>query len=132
MKTLKSLVLGFVLLSSTLSFGQKTAEERATNQTMRMKTELSLTDDQVVKVKEINLGIIQKNQGIMANTTMSETEKNAIVKSNNDARMAMLKNVLTSEQYTKLELTIAEKKIERMKKREKVFEYFLRLKTFHS
>jgi len=120
MKTLKSLVLGFVLLSSTLSFGQKTAEERATNQTMRMKTELSLTDDQVVKVKEINLGIIQKNQGIMGNTTMSETEKNAIVKSNNDARMAMLKNVLTSEQYTKLELTIAEKKIERMKKKEKV------------
>jgi hypothetical protein len=120
MKTVKSLVLGFVLLSATLSFGQKTAEERATNQTMKMKTELSLTDDQASKVKEINLGIIQKNQGIMANTTMSETEKNAIVKSNNDARMAMLKNVLTSEQYTKLELTIAEKKIERMKKREKV------------
>lgn len=120
MKTLKSLVLGFVLLSSTLSFGQKTAEERATNQTMRMKTELSLSDDQAAKVKEINLGIIQKNQGIMGNTTMSEAEKNTIVKSNNDARMAMLKNVLTSEQYTKLELTIAEKKIERMKKKEKV------------
>ena len=120
MKTLKSLVLGFVLLSSTLSFGQKTAEERATNQTMRMKTELSLTDDQTAKVKEINLGIIQKNQGIMGNTSMSEAEKNAIVKSNNDARMAMLKNVLTSEQYTKLEFTIAEKKIERMKKKEKV------------
>jgi|688.fasta_scaffold275891_2 hypothetical protein len=120
MKTVKSLVLGFVLLSSTLSFGQKTAEERATNQTMRMKTELSLSDDQAAKVKEINLGIIQKNQGIMGNTTMSEAEKNTIVKSNNDARMAMLKNVLTSEQYTKLELTIAEKKIERMKKKEKV------------
>ena len=120
MKTVKSLVLGFVLLSSTLSFGQKTAEERATNQTMRMKTELSLSDDQAAKVKEINLGTIQKNQGIMGNTTMSEAEKNTIVKSNNDARMAMLKNVLTSEQYTKLELTIAEKKIERMKKKEKV------------
>jgi len=120
MKTVKSLVLGFVLLSSTLSFGQKTAEERATNQTMRMKTELSLSDDQAAKVKEINLGIIQKNQGIMGNTTMSEAEKNTIVKSNNDARMAMLKNVLTSEQYTKLELAIAEKKIERMKKKEKV------------
>ena len=120
MKTVKSLVLGFVLLSSTLSFGQKTAEERATNQTMRMKTELSLSDDQAAKVKEINLGIIQKNEGISANTAMSETEKNTIVKSNNDARMAMLKNVLTSEQFTKLELTIAEKKIERMKKKEKV------------
>ena len=120
MKTVKSLVLGFVLLSSTVSLSQKTAEERATNQTLKMKTELSLSDDQAAKVKEINLGIIQKNQGIMANTSMSDAEKNAIIKSNNDARMAMLKNVLTSEQYTKLELTIAEKKIERMKKREKV------------
>ena len=96
MKTVKSLVLGFVLLSSTVSFSQKTAEERATNQTLKMKTELSLSDDQAAKVKEINLGIIQKNQGIMANTSMSEAEKNAIIKSNNDARMAMLKNVLTS------------------------------------
>jgi hypothetical protein len=120
MKTLKSLVLGFVLLSSTLSFGQKTAEERATNQTMRMKTELSLTDDQTSKVKEINLGIMQKNERVTADNTIPETQKNEILKSNNEARMSMLKNVLTSEQYTKLELTIAQKKIERMKKREKV------------
>lgn len=120
MKTLKSLVLGFVLLSSTLSFGQKTAEERATNQTMRMKTELSLTDDQTAKVKEINLGIMQKNERVTADNTIPETQKNEILKSNNEARMSMLKNVLTSEQYTKLELTIAQKKIERMKKREKV------------
>ncbi|MCF8409094.1 MAG: hypothetical protein K9G36_08990 [Crocinitomicaceae bacterium] len=120
MKTLKSLVLGFVLLSSTLSFGQKTAEERATNQTMRMKTELSLTDDQASKVKEINLGIMQKNERVTADNTIPETQKNEILKSNNEARMSMLKNVLTSEQYTKLELTIAQKKIERMKKREKV------------
>ena len=119
MKTLKSLVLGFVLLSSTLSFGQKTAEERATNQTMRMKTELSLTDDQASKVKEINLGIMQKNERVTADNTIPETQKNEILKSNNEARMSMLKNVLTSEQYTKLELTIAQKKIERMKKREK-------------
>ena len=119
MKTLKSLVLGFVLLSSTLSFGQKTAEERATNQTMRMKTELSLTDDQTAKVKEINLGIMQKNERVTADNTIPETQKNEILKSNNEARMSMLKNVLTSEQYTKLELTIAQKKIERMKKREK-------------
>jgi hypothetical protein len=120
MKKLKSLVLGFVLLSSTLSFGQKTAEERATNQTMRMKTELSLTDDQASKVKEINLGIMQKNERVTADNTIPETQKNEILKSNNEARMSMLKNVLTSEQYTKLELTIAQKKIERMKKREKV------------
>jgi hypothetical protein len=32
----------------------------------------------------------------------------------------MLKNVLTSEQYTKLELIIAEKKIEKMKAKRQV------------
>jgi hypothetical protein len=51
----------------------------------------------------------------MNNATMSDTEKREIIKSNNEARKAMLKNVLTSEQYTKLELIIAEKKIEKMK-----------------
>jgi predicted Fe-S protein YdhL (DUF1289 family) len=80
-----------------------------------MKTELNLTNEQVPKVKEINLGIIQKNENIMNNATMSDTEKREIIKSNNEARKAMLKNVLTSEQYTKLELIIAEKKIEKMK-----------------
>jgi hypothetical protein len=51
---------------------------------------------------------------------MSETEKREIIKSNNEARKAMLKNVLTSEQYTKLELIIAEKKIEKMKAKRQV------------
>jgi hypothetical protein len=63
---------------------------------------------------------MQKNERVTADNTIPETQKNEILKSNNEARMSMLKNVLTSEQYTKLELTIAQKKIERMKKREKV------------
>lgn len=102
------------MLTSSLVFGQKTAEEKATSQTIKMKTELGLSDDQTAKVKEINLGIIQKNEGVMNNTSLSETQKKEIYKSNNDARMSMLKNVLTSEQYLKLELAIEKRKNQRL------------------
>jgi hypothetical protein len=115
MKALKIFTVGLVMLSSTLVFGQKTAEEKATAQTTKMKTELGLSDNQATQVKEINLGIIQKNEGVMSNTGFSETQKKEIIKSNNEARMSMLKNVLTSEQYTKLELSIEKRKNQRLK-----------------
>lgn len=115
MKALKIFTVGLVMLSSTLVFGQKTAEEKATAQTSKMKTELGLSDNQATQVKEINLGIIQKNEGVMSNAGFSETQKKEIVKSNNEARMSMLKNVLTSEQYTKLELSIEKRKNQRLK-----------------
>jgi hypothetical protein len=115
MKALKIFTVGLVMLSSTLVFGQKTAEEKATAQTSKMKTELGLSDNQATQVKEINLGIIQKNEGVMSNAGFSETQKKEIIKSNNEARMSMLKNVLTSEQYTKLELSIEKRKNQRLK-----------------
>jgi hypothetical protein len=80
-----------------------------------MKTELGLTEEQTANVKEINLGIIQKNEGVMNNASFSETQKKEIIKSNNEARMSMLKNVLSSEQYTKLELAIEKRKNQRLK-----------------
>ena len=81
MKALKIFTVGLVMLSSTLVFGQKTAEEKATAQTTKMKTELGLSDNQATQVKEINLGIIQKNEGVMSNTGFSETQKKEIIKS---------------------------------------------------
>jgi hypothetical protein len=115
MKALKILTVGLVMLSSTITFSQKTAEEKATAQTSKMKTELGLTEEQTASVKEINLGIIQKNEGVMNNASFSETQKKEIIKSNNEARMSMLKNVLSSEQYTKLELAIEKRKNQRLK-----------------
>jgi hypothetical protein len=115
MKALKILTVGLVMLSSTMAFSQKTAEEKATAQTSKMKTELGLTEEQTASVKEINLGIIQKNEGVMNNASFSETQKKEIIKSNNEARMSMLKNVLSSEQYTKLELAIEKRKNQRLK-----------------
>lgn len=115
MKALKFLTIGLVMMSSSLVFGQKTADEKATAQTAKMKTELGLSDEQANSVQQINLGILQKNEGVKNNSSLSETQKNEMIKSNNEARMSMLKNVLTSEQYTKLELAIEKRKNQRLK-----------------
>jgi hypothetical protein len=55
----------------------------------------------------------------MNNASLSETQKKEILKSNNEARMSMLKNVLSSEQYTKLELSIEKRKNQRLKSKVK-------------
>lgn len=108
MKSIKILLAS--LLISAGAFGQvKTPEERAKNQTDKMKTELGLTDAQYDQVYNINLGIDQKNEGVR-NSTMSEEEKKKSLKMNNEARESMLKEALTPEQFTKLQ----EKKEERI------------------
>jgi len=112
---MKNLVLITLLFISLGSFAQTTAEERATNQTNRMKTELNLSDDQYTKVYDINLGIIMKNDGIKA-STFSEEVKKEVLQSNQQARKSMLKDVLTAAQYEKLETEVKEIK---KKKREK-------------
>jgi hypothetical protein len=112
---MKNLFLIALLFISLGCFGQTTLEERATNQTNRMKTELNLTDDQYTKVYDINLGIIMKNDGIKT-STFSEEVKNEVLQSNQQARKAMLKDVLTAAQYEKLETEV---KAIKKKKREK-------------
>lgn len=119
MKLLKFLTLGLLLISLTNVFGQKTSEEKAVAQTSKMKNELGLSDEQTEKVKEINLGIIKKNENIKSNADLSETQKKEIIKTNNQARMSMLKSVLTSEQYVKLELAIEKRKNDHLKKKMK-------------
>lgn len=112
---MKNLFLIALLFISLGSFAQATPEERATNQTNRMKTELNLTDDQYTKVYDINLGIIMKNDGVKA-STFSEEVKKEVLQSNQQARKSMLKDVLTAAQYEKLETKVKEIK---KKKREK-------------
>ena len=112
---MKNLFLIALLFISLGSFAQATPEERATNQTNRMKTELNLTDDQYTKVYDINVGVSMKNDGINA-STFSEEVKKEVLQSNQQARKSMLKDVLTAAQYEKLETKVKEIK---KKKREK-------------
>lgn len=100
------LILGMLLVSAGLNsaFAQEaTAQERAQKQTESMTTNLELTEDQIPKVYEINLGVNLKNEAIRNNAEMSEELKKEAIKGNNDGRKAMLKNVLTEEQFAKYE-----------------------------
>jgi Spy/CpxP family protein refolding chaperone len=115
--------LKLILASLIISFGvnaqkanlkkmdrnEKSPDQRAKIQTERMKTELNLTNEQYEKTYEINLGIIKKNRALQ-DQKMTTDERNAAVKQNNAARKEMLKNVLTSEQYSKMEEKLKERK----------------------
>jgi hypothetical protein len=114
---MKNIFLITLLFVSLMSFAQTTAEERASNQTNRMKTELNLTDDQFTKVYDINLGIIMKNDGIRT-STFSEEVKKEVLQSNQQARKSMLKDVLTAAQYEKLEQEVKEIKKKKRAKAE--------------
>jgi hypothetical protein len=109
--TMKKLSLfAMSLLLSAAAFAQqpankehepKTPEERAKFQTEKMASELQLSAAQKEQVYTINLGIAQKNEGIRT-SNFSEEEKRSIIKSNREAQIEMLKNVLTAAQFEKM------------------------------
>ncbi len=119
MKTIKLIIASIIVsfgvnaqtgkMTKLQSSKAKTPEERAKVQTDRMKSELTLTNDQYEKAYQINLGIIQKNKGLQEQKMTAEERRNA-VKQNNEARMSMLKDVLTADQYTKLQEKLKERK----------------------
>jgi protein CpxP len=119
MKTLKlifaSLFISFGLnaqtgkISNSASVKEKNPEQIAKSQTEKMKTELNLTNDQYDKAYQINLGIVQKNNALQGYQMTTEERKNAF-KQNNQARIAMLKEILTEEQFNKMQEKIKEKK----------------------
>lgn len=113
---MKTLFLAATLLFFLSVNAQMTPVERATEQTNLLKTELKLTDDQYDKIYNINLGIIQKNDEIK-NSTYSEEVKKEIFQSNEMARRAMFKDILTAAQYQTLEKKTA--KAIKKKRREK-------------
>ena len=104
------------LLLSVAAFAQqpaakiqdpKTPEERAKFQTEKMASELQLTAAQKEQVYTINLGIAQKNEGIRT-SNFSEEEKRSIIKSNHEAQIEMLKNILTAAQFEKMKAEMKE------------------------
>ncbi|MFT3949733.1 MAG: hypothetical protein QM763_22405 [Agriterribacter sp.] len=107
----KSVVtMGFMavaMLISVSSFAQekmqhKTPEEKAKMMSDKMKTELTLTDEQYQKVQAINLDFATKTKDIKKDGADKSAwiEK---VKPLEDERTAALKGVLTPEQFTKYE-----------------------------
>jgi hypothetical protein len=84
-----------------------TAESRASKMTEWMKTNLSLTPDQLSKVQELNMKYAVRMDSLR-NSSLEKQDKHAAMKSGNEAKDSELKGILTSEQYA----TYQEKKKE--------------------
>jgi hypothetical protein len=94
-------------------------EKRAKTMTDKMKTELTLSDDQYKQVYDINLKYAQKNQEA-ASGEGSRMQKAKALKSGNSAKNDELKAVLNNEQFEKYTELQKEKKAsarEALKKR---------------
>jgi len=97
----------FFLLSllSLSSFAQetKTPVERAEKITGWMKRNLSLTEDQVASVQEINLRYARKNEELRDDSS-SRLQKAKKLKSNDEAKDKELKTLLSDEQFKTYQL----------------------------
>ena len=74
------------------------ASERATKLTDWMKTNLQLTDDQVPKVQDINMKYANKMDQLRS-SSVGRRQKFDILKKDDQAKDAELKQVLTDSQY---------------------------------
>jgi len=102
----KTLSNSFLLITLLFAFNfiypqkktSSTPEERAGKMTQWMKTNLQLSDSQVLQVQDINLEYAKKMQGLQT-TTLSRKEKMQVLKDNDKAKDAELKNLFTADQY---------------------------------
>jgi Spy/CpxP family protein refolding chaperone len=103
MKTKK--IVGFVIFFSlfvvcAMAQGQRmggTPEERAAKTTERLKQQLNLTDEQVVKVQSLNLQFFKDLEQVRA----SGQDARAAMMEKVKAHDADLQKILTPEQYQK-------------------------------
>ncbi len=109
-----SMALFMVATANAQDRPTRTPEDRAKMRTERMTKELGLNADQQAKVAAINMDYAKKGAELRDDHANGTAEKGEGAKLQ-DARMAELKQVLTPEQYTKLEAMQAKAK-DRMKK----------------
>jgi periplasmic protein CpxP/Spy len=79
-----------------------TPDQRAEKRTEMMQKNLGLSDDQVTKVKQINLDFENQKDGILKNTTDPQ-QRNTQMKALRDKQNTDLKAVLTPDQWTKMQ-----------------------------
>lgn len=92
-----------------------TPTERADRLTENMKKQLTLTPEQEVKVKAINLEHVQKQDEITARIRAAQEEK----RQNQEQYKNSLKDVLTPEQQLKAQELMEERKEKAQERRQK-------------
>lgn len=97
-----SFLLAALLFSVNTGWAQNktssTPEQRATKMTEWMKTNLKLNEDQATQVQTINLKYANKTQELQTQS-MSRKQKMQMLKENDKAKDAELRNIFTADQY---------------------------------
>jgi hypothetical protein len=108
MKT--SVVFLGLMMASSVIFAQRKFDPQAmaARQTEKMKTELTLTDEQYATVKSINEAYAEKQVAVRDNSALSRDDKMQQIKTLGAEKNEALKKVLTQEQNTKWEAYRAE------------------------
>lgn len=125
MKNIKTLLIAGLLISSSALFAQEkkstanrtearpatqvkitTPEERAKNETEKMRTTLNLTETQVERVSILNLKVEEKIQAIMDSDMTKEKKKEFIAGNMND-KLGVLSTILSKEQLNEYKTSIA-------------------------
>lgn len=97
---------------------KKTPGERAEAKTERMRTDLNLTEDQVERVRILNLKVENKIQAIRDDASMSKEKKREFIKGNKEDHKRVMESILTPEQLETYEALQAERKAKKANKRE--------------
>ena len=106
---MKRIMIGMALALFTMGAAtaqdkqQRPAADRAKQQTERMTKELGLNADQATKVEAINAKYAEKMDAMRADRKEKMAETKGKGAELNDARLAEMKDVLTPEQYAKME-----------------------------
>lgn len=90
--------------------GEKTPGEIANAQTEKMIELLSLTEEQIEKVRALNLKVATKIDVIRNDETMTAERKKEFIKGNREDHKSMLRSILTDEQFATYEAHLAAKK----------------------
>jgi Spy/CpxP family protein refolding chaperone len=110
------LLTGFLLISFNL-FAQRgnmpSPEERAKRQVENLKTELTLTDEQIPKVEKIYLDANKKMSEMRANSGGNREGMRDKMMAINKKRDEEMKKVLTAEQFTKYQKYLEEQRANR-------------------
>lgn len=122
---MKTFILAIVVLVGGTAMAQqqekkepKTTEQRATGITEKMTAKLGLDATQKAKIYDINLGTAQKNDALRQNPSLTQEQKIAQLKENQDARKAQYKEVLSADQYAKYEAWEKEKQAKRAERQD--------------
>lgn len=88
----------------------KTPGEMAAKQTEKMTELLDLTDDQVEKVRALNLKVANKIDVIRKDESMTAEKKKEFIKGNKADHKTMMQSILTEEQFQTYEEHLAARK----------------------